>query len=100
LAVATEYDTVKILTEKIKGLQNAAKLQRELRDLIPLAEVEERDIRIGAVVKAGMLKMCNDTAPMAEGLDAASIHRILMDQGHQVLGMMADEQSEFWTQFA
>jgi hypothetical protein len=100
LAVATDYDTVKILTEKIKGLQNAAKLQRELRDLIPLAEVEERDIRIGAVVKAGMLKMCNDTAPMAEGLDAAAIHRILMDQGHQVLGMMADEQSEFWTQFA
>ena len=96
LAVATDYETVKILGEKIKGLQNAAKLQRELRELVPLAEVEERDIRIGAVVKAGMLKLCNDTAPMAEGLDAAGIHRILMDQGHSVLAMMADEQSDFW----
>ena len=99
LAVAVDYETVKILGEKIKGLQNAAKLQRELRDLIPLAEVEERDIRIGAVVKAGMLKLCNDTAPMAEGLDAATIHKILMDQGHDVLAMMADEQSDFWNQF-
>ena len=98
LAVAIDYETVKILTEKIKGLQNAAKLQRELRDLIPLAEVEERDIRIGAVVKAGMLKLCNDTAPMAEGLSAAAIHKILMDQGTSVLAMMADEQSDFWNQ--
>jgi hypothetical protein len=100
LAVATDYETVKILTEKIKGLQNAAKLQRELRELIPLAEVDERDIRIGAVVKAGMLKLCNDTPPMAEGLDAAAMHKILMDQGHLVLSMMADEQSVFWKQFA
>jgi hypothetical protein len=100
LAVAIDYETVKILTEKIKGLQNAAKLQRELRDLIPIAEVEERDIRIGAVVKAGMLKLCNDSAPMAEGLGAAAIHKILMDQGHQVLAMMSDEQSDFWKQFA
>lgn len=100
LAVATDYDTVKILTEKIKGLQNAAKLQRELRELIPLSEVEERDIRIGAVVKAGMLKLCNDTPPMVEGLDAAAVHKIMMDQGHHVLAMMSDEQSDFWKQFA
>ena len=46
-----------------------------------------------------MLKLCNDTAPMAEGLDAATIHKILMDQGHDVLAMMADEQSDFWKQF-
>ena len=79
LAIAADYDTVKILSEKLKGLQTAAKLQREMRELIPLAEVRERDIRIASVVKAGVLKLCNDSAPMAEGLDAAGIHKILMN---------------------
>lgn len=96
LQSATDYETVKILGEKVKGLQNAAKLQKEMRDLLPLAEVEERDIRIAAVVKAGIQKLCNDSAPMAEGLDAAGIHRVLMEAGHEVLAMMADEQSDFW----
>ena len=100
LSVATDYETVKILSEKLKGLQTAAKLQREMRELVPLAEVHERDVRIASVVKAGILKLCNDSAPMAEGLDAAGIHRILMDQGNAVLGMMADEQSPFWAQFS
>lgn len=96
LQVASDYDTVKILGEKLKGLQTAAKLQKELRELLPLSEVEERDIRIASVVKAGILKLCNDAAPMAEGLTAAEIHKVLMDAGHEVLGMMADEQSDFW----
>lgn len=93
---ATDYDTVKILGEKLKGLQTAAKLQKELRELVPVSEVDERDIRIASVVKAGILKLCNDAAPMAEGLDAARIHKVLMDAGHDVLAMMADQQSEFW----
>lgn len=96
LQVATDYETVKILGEKLKGLQTAAKLQKEIRELVPLGEVEERDIRIAAVVKAGIMKLCNDSAPMAEGLDAAKIHKVLMDAGHNVLAMMADEQSDFW----
>jgi hypothetical protein len=96
LQSATSYDVVKILGEKVKGLQNAARLQREMRELLPLSEVNERDIRIAAVVKAGIQKLCNDSAPMAEGLDASGIHKVLMDAGHEVLSMMADEQSDFW----
>lgn len=100
LAVAIDYETVKILSEKLKGLQTAAKLQREMRELVPLSEIHERDVRIASVVKAGILKLCNDSAPMAEGLDAAGIHHILMEQGNAVLAMMADEQSPFWAQFS
>jgi len=96
LQSATDYETVKILSEKIKGLQNAARLQKEMRELVPLAEVDERDIRIAAIVKAGVQKLCNDSAPMAEGLDASGIHKVLMEAGHEVLAMMADEQSDFW----
>jgi hypothetical protein len=33
---------------------------------------------------------------MLEGLDAAGAHKVLMDAGHEVLAMMADEQSDFW----
>jgi hypothetical protein len=93
---ATSYEVVKILGEKVKGLQNAAKLQREMRELLPIGEVNERDIRIAAVVKAGIQKLCNDSAPMLEGLDAAGAHKVLMEAGHEVLAMMADEQSDFW----
>lgn len=96
LAKATDYETVKILSEKLKGLQTAVRVQRDTRELIPLDEVESRDVRIAAAVKAGVLKLCNDAAPMVEGLDAAKAHKVLMDQGTHVLEMMADEQSEFW----
>ena len=97
---ATDYETVKILSEKLRGLQTAAKLQREMRDLLPISEVNERDIRIASVVKAGILKLCNDAPPMAEGLDAAGMHKVLMDAGHEILTMMADEQSDFWNETA
>lgn len=96
LAVATEYALVKTLKEKLEAMTKAVKLQKESRELVPLAEIEERDIRIASVVKAGILKLCNDSAPMSEGLEASKIHKVLMDQGVKILEMMADEQSEFW----
>lgn len=71
-------------------------LEKEQGNWVAKDEVEERDIRIASVVKAGLLKLCNDTAPMVEGLEASKIHKVLMDQGVKILEMMADEQSEFW----
>lgn len=93
---ARSIDDVKILKEKLTALKTAVQVRRETRELISLAEVEERDIRIAAVVKAGILKLCNDSSPMCEGLGAAEIHGVLLRQGTQVLEMMADEQSAFW----
>lgn len=96
LRKAQSIDDVKILKEKLTALKTAVQVRRETRELISLAEVEERDIRIAAVVKAGILKLCNDSSPMCEGLGAAEIHGVLLRQGTQVLEMMADEQSAFW----
>lgn len=96
LRKAQSIDTVKILKEKLLGLKAVVQVRQETRELISVGEVDARDIRVAAVVKAGVLKLCNDSAPMCEGLDAASIHAVLLKQGTQVLEMMADEQSAFW----
>lgn len=93
---ARSIDDVKILKEKLTALKTAVQVRRETRELISLGEVNERDVRIAAVAKAGVLKLCNDSAPMCEGLGAAEIHAVLLKQGTLVLEMMADEQSAFW----
>ena len=64
--------------------------------LISIEEVDERDVKIGYAIRAGILKLCNDTAPMVEGLDAAKAHAVLTEQGRAILEMLADGTSEFW----
>jgi len=93
---ATDYNTVKILNEKLKGIQMAVKVQKETGELVGRDAMRENDTRIGAVVKAGVLKLCNDAAPVVEGLDAAAAHKVLRLQGDEILNMMADEQGAFW----
>jgi uncharacterized protein YlxP (DUF503 family) len=96
LRKAQDIDTVKILKEKLLGLKAVVQVRQETKELVSVGEVDARDIRVAAVVKAGVLKLCNDSAPMCEGLGAAAIHAVLLRQGTQVLEMMADEQSAFW----
>lgn len=96
LRKAQDIDTVKILKEKLLGLKAVVQVRQETKELISVGEVDARDVRIAAVVKAGVLKLCNDSAPMAEGLDAAAIHAVLLRQGTIILEMMAEEQSAFW----
>jgi hypothetical protein len=93
---ATVYESVKILKEKLAGLKTAMQVRQEMRELVPIGEVDERDTRIAAAMKAAILRLCNDAAPQVEGLEAAKAHKVLMAEGKKILDQLADEQSEFW----
>jgi len=96
LAQATNYSLVKTLKEKLDAMLKIQKLEQESGKLISIEEVDERDVKIGSAIRAGILKLCNDTAPMVEGLDAAKAHAVLTEQGRAILEMLADGTSEFW----
>lgn len=96
LALATNYSLVKTLKEKLDAMLKIQKLEQESGKLISIEEVDERDVKIGSAIRAGILKLCNDTAPMVEGLDAAKAHAVLTEQGRAILDMLADGTSEFW----
>lgn len=98
LKEAKDYDTVKILQGKLAGLKVAMQVRQEMRELVPIAEVDERDTRIAAAMKAAVLRLCNDAAPQVEGLEAAKAHKVLMAEGRKILEQLADDQSDFWKQ--
>ena len=71
---AKTHEDVKILQGKIAGLKTAMQVRQEMRELVPIGEVDERDTRIAAAMKAAVLRLCNDAAPHVEGLEAAKAH--------------------------
>ena len=95
---AKDYDSVKILKEKIASLLQAQKVRKEAGDLISRKAVDERDTRIAAAVKGALLKFCNDCPPMIEGLTAAKAQKVIKSQMVGILEQLANDQSEFWTQ--
>jgi len=93
---ATSLDDAKIIKEKAAALQGLIKVEREMGKLIPLAEVDERDTRIAAAIKAAMLKTQNDMPPVLEGLSSVDIRIKIGEHNIGILKDLADAQSEFW----
>lgn len=93
---AVDWQEVRTIKEKITSLLQAQKFKRESGELLSRREVDERDTRIAAAVKASLLKFANDCPAMLEGLDAPKIQKVLKDQVAGVLAQLADDQSEFW----
>ena len=93
---ATSIDDVKIIKEKMAVIQGGIKVQKERDQLIPIAEVDERDTRIAAAVKASFSKLKNDLPPELEGLASADMCDIIGRHISEILTDLADAQSEFW----
>jgi hypothetical protein len=69
------------------------------RILIPIADVEERDTRIGFAVRAAVMMLEHHLPPKLAGLTEPQIAGILHDELHQVLEQLSYEQSLFWSSF-
>tara|TARA_R110001599_G_scaffold300956_1_gene506334 strand:+ start:625 stop:1149 length:525 start_codon:yes stop_codon:yes gene_type:complete len=93
---ATSIDDVKIIKEKVAVLQGVIKVEKERGKLIPIAEVDERDTRIAAAVKASFSKLKNDLPPELEGLASADMCDIIGNHIVEILTDLANAQSEFW----
>lgn len=97
LAAATDYESAKILSEKLSGLMLAEKLKRQLAELVPVEVAAEGQALIEKAIRAAITQLCSaETAAMLTGLPAAEGHRVLMMRGHEILQKLADEDSAFW----
>lgn len=96
LAKSKDYETVKILSEKLKGLQVALRVQRESRELVPVGEVRQSMTRVTSAARAEILKLAADMPPRLEGLDAAAMQKILRDAIHEILTRLSDETSKLY----
>jgi phage terminase Nu1 subunit (DNA packaging protein) len=66
------------------------------KKLIPIAEVDERDTRIGFAVRAALISLEHHLPPKLAGLTEQQIAAILHDELHQTLEQLSDERSDFW----
>ena len=80
---------VQIELEKVK-------LAKEQGRLVSVEDIEERDTRIGAAVRAAMLQLTNDLPPTLAGLTEAQVAKKLVPYTKSILTQLANEQSEFW----
>ena len=96
LRSANDIDTVKILSEKLKGIQTALRVQRDSRELVPVGEVRQSMTRVTSAARAEILKLAADMPPRLEGLDAAGMQKILRDAIHEILDRLADETSKLY----
>lgn len=72
------------------------KLQEAKMEVVSIAEVDERDSKIGACVRAAMTKLRSELPPRLEGMDASRMVGTIDEYIHNLLEDMADGQSEFW----
>jgi phage terminase Nu1 subunit (DNA packaging protein) len=72
------------------------KLAEEKMEVVRIAEIDTRDAKIGAAVRAATMKRRSELPPILEGLSANQIAAILDERDRDFLETLADQQSEFW----
>lgn len=74
-------------------------LENQVRraELMPRADWQQSDTRIGFAMRAAILRLETNLPGMLAGLSEVQIATVLQRELYQVLEDLADEQSEFWT---
>ena len=96
LKAAPDYNTTRFLKTKVEGLQKSIALRESMKAMVPIAKVRENFLRIGAAVKAAIMRMEADLPPMLAGMSETQIQPVIRGKGDEVLTALADGESEFW----
>lgn len=96
ITTATDKNTAQTLKLQVDGLLNAMKLREAAGTYVSRSTVEEALIRIGAAVKAAVMRMEADLPPMLEGVTPAQAQRIIRGKVDEVMGVLADQSSKVW----
>jgi len=58
--------------------------------------VEESMLRIGAAVKAAIMRMEADLPPMLEGMTPAGMQKVIREKVDEVLSTLSDANAQIW----
>ena len=97
LGEADDKNTAQTIKLKIDGLFNAYKLREAAGKYVSRSTVEEALIRIGAAVKAAIMRMEADLPPMLDGMEPASMQTVIKGKVDEVLLTLSEETSKIWT---
>jgi phage terminase Nu1 subunit (DNA packaging protein) len=89
-------DTSKARKEAALAEKEELRLAEMKLEVVPISEVEQREARIGAAVRAAITKQRSELPPILEGLTANQIASIIDERNRALLDELADMQSEFW----
>lgn len=85
------YADARTIKMQVDGMRAAVQLQADMGKLISLQEVREVAMRIGAGVKAAIMRFQADLPPMLEGLPPAKMQKIIQEKGDEVLRWLSGE---------
>lgn len=71
-------------------------LEVERGRFVDSESVRENGVKIGAAVKAAVLRLESELPPILEGLDAPEIQKQIRTAGDEILRMLADTESDLW----
>jgi phage terminase Nu1 subunit (DNA packaging protein) len=91
-----DIDTSKARREAALAEKEELRLAEMKLEVVPISEVEQRESRIGAAVRAAITKQRSELPPILEGLTANQIASIIDERNRALLEELADMQSEFW----
>lgn len=100
LAISNEsncQDEIKICQLKIVNIEKGIKILKELKKLISIQEVDERDTRAAASVRAAIMKMTSEIPPQVTGLTSPEIKDVITPYCYQILTDLTDDQNQFWS---
>ena len=90
------YDESKARKEAAQAGLAELKLAEAKMEVVRIAEIDDRDAKIGNAVRAATMKRRSELPPLLEGLSASQIVNILDEHDRTMLEKLADKQSEFW----
>jgi hypothetical protein len=96
LAHCTDKHDAQRIKTQIDGLVNAFKLREAAGSYVSRAMVEESMLRIGAAVKAAIMRMEADLPPMLEGMAPAGMQKVIRAKVDETMAMLNDESSKIW----
>ena len=96
LAHCTDKHDAQRIKTQIDGLVNAYKLREAAGSYVSRGMVEEAMLRIGAAVKAAIMRMEADLPPMLEGMTPAAMQKVIRGKVDETMSMLNDESAKIW----
>ena len=88
----------RILLVREQKTKAAIENQKARKELLPLTEVNARDVAIGAAMNAALRALENELPALCLGLRLERSRPIVKDKVRAIQAMLADKLSEFWTE--
>jgi hypothetical protein len=96
LRTLDEKEAKRIKTQ-IEGLLSAQKLEVLNASYISMIDVKEAFTKLGAIIRAGIMRMQADLPPALEGQSPSRMAKIIGESAEKLLTELSETESELWT---